>query len=225
MNLSYEFDQMNDGYTDKMERFVPYYQKMIIGIPEYIPNDFTPKRILDLGSGNGNVTFLMLKKFPDADYLLIDASSEMLKECAERFQDNPNIQFQEGWFQELDFPPSSFDIVTAGFSLHHLNSEEKQAIFKKIQKWLCPGGYLSISDLWVDKKEEPIHSKLLLEWESIAKKQGTSQSEWDWLMDHYEKFDRPDSFDNQMKWLTDAGFDKVKCNWQIKTWMNVWARK
>jgi SAM-dependent methyltransferase len=41
---------------------------------------------------------------------------------------------------EVDFPPESFDAVTAFFSIIHVPREEQRAVFRSIVRWLRPGG-------------------------------------------------------------------------------------
>ena len=78
------FDEMSELYTDIMDHMVPHYRKLISSMFEYLPQSFKPKRILDLGCGNGNVSGLSMTLFPDAHYHLIDASDEMIRTCKAR---------------------------------------------------------------------------------------------------------------------------------------------
>ena len=40
------------------------------------------------------------------------------------------------------FPPSSFDAVVAFYSIFHLPREEHPDLFRRVYRWLRPGGYL-----------------------------------------------------------------------------------
>ena len=64
--LAAEFDRFSDNYTEDMIRCVPHYQRLLCSISDSLPEDLRASRILDLGCGNGNVTALLLEKFPEA---------------------------------------------------------------------------------------------------------------------------------------------------------------
>ncbi len=129
MNIALEFDNIPDDYTAKITRWVPYYKEMISAIAQNLPDGFSPRHILDLGCGNGNVAALLLKGFTDAEFILLDASEEILKESQKRFEGHLNLSFHHAYFQDIDYPKDSFDQITAGISLHHLKDSEKQFFF------------------------------------------------------------------------------------------------
>jgi len=177
MNLAKEFDELSDNYTSDIKRWVPYYREMIEAIGSNLPVGFNPRRILDLGCGNGNVTALLHKRFPKATFTLLDASSEMIKACQERFS-GYSFSFRLGYFQDAQLEENTFDLVVAGLSLHHLTGEEKKQLFLKVFRCLSPGGCFSTSDLMIEKQDEPFHSTHLKSWESMAKENGTTSEEW-----------------------------------------------
>ncbi|MEL6863955.1 MAG: class I SAM-dependent methyltransferase [Bacteroidota bacterium] len=225
MQINQVFDEMSDGYTGKITRWVPYYQQLISSISTNLPTNFKPYRILDLGCGNGNVTQLLHKRFPEAHFTLLDASEEMIGICQRRFSIVKNIEYRIGFFQEVDFEAASFDLIAAGLSLHHLRSEEKRAFFPRLHRWLRKGGQFTFSDLLIDKDDEPGHSEHLQLWEHYARERGTTSEEWAYIMDHYDTYDHPDGINKQLKWLAEAGFDQAQCTWQERWWCNVRAEK
>ena len=225
MSVAEEFDRICEGYTGNMNRWIPCYQTLLTSIIDHLPAHFHPQHILDLGCGNGNVTALLLDKFPNASFTLFDASTEMLKVCRNRFTSHDQFQFIQGYFQDANFGVSSFDLIVGGLSLHHLEGEEKQQLFRKALQWLTLGGCLSASDLFVEKNDEPRHSTIIAEWKKDAFALGTVDDEWEWIMDHYDKYDRPNSFENQLKWLIDAGFSESRITWQKDYWGNILAVK
>ena len=225
MNVATEFDKISKTYTADISRWVPNYKKMISGVVSYLPSDFFPHRILDLGCGNGNVTALLIQQFPHAEVVIVDASANMLEECQQRFQHYPDIRYQQAYFQELELPKETFDLVVSGIALHHLNAQEKSAFFPKVLEWLRPGGCFSFCDLMIDKEDEPFHSEHLALWEQQAKENGTSDEEWQWLMDHYNQYDHPSGVENQIRWLQEAGFSKSVVSWRLIGWTNIVAFK
>ncbi len=225
MQIGDVFDELNDGYTDKIQRWVPYYKKLCTSIVDNLPKDFYPHQILDLGCGNGNISALTIQRFPNASHVLVDASQQMIIDCKARFPQVINIFYQQNYFQELEFERASFDLITAGLSLHHLKGYEKQAFFKKIYFWLRSDGCFSCSDLMVDKDDEPLHSSYLADWKEIAESNQTTPEEWQYIMEHYETYDHPNGIDKQIAWLKDAGFENPGYTWKINGWTNLLAQK
>lgn len=203
-----EFNEFSVNYTEDMVRCVPHYLKLLSAFVENLPLDFKPKRILDLGCGNGNVTFELIQKFPDSHYVLLDASNEMIELCRRRFQ-GYDIEFITSYFKDYQFGTNNFDLITAGFSLHHCDLDEKQQIFRRIYKSLKPRGNFGYSDLMIDKNL-PEHIQFLKEWELFVKSNYPNSDKWEWLMTHYLEYDKPDALDSQIKWLKEAGFGTIR---------------
>ena len=161
-NIALEFDEFSSDYTRDMVNCVPYYLKLVSSIVTYLPDNFVADKILDMGLGNGNLVERLLSRFPDAGYTLVDVSPEMLKLCRERFERAELILF-EGYFDAFTFEDHPYDLITASFSFHHVDSKTKEEIFKKIYEALRPGGIFSSSDLMIHKSNSD-HPELLNEW-------------------------------------------------------------
>jgi len=225
MSVALDFDQLSSEYTEKISRWLPYYQSMLEGVLGFLPADFIPQKVLDLGCGNGNLTQLIVQLYPGARLVLLDASREMLEVCKFRFADHPVDEYVRTYFQDAELPAQTFDLVTAALTIHHLEGEEKQALFQKVYESLIPGGFFSVTDLYVNKQDEPAHSQVLKRWEQQARALGTNSAEWSWIMDHYEAYDRPDGFEDQICWLREAGFESAEIVWQQDAWGCVLAKK
>ena len=222
-NIVLEFDAFSANYTRDMENCVPHYLKLVSSIVESLPEKFSPQRILDMGCGNGNVTAQLVAKFPSASYMLVDASPEMIRMCQDRFQDY-NISYFEGYFEQFEMEYQHYDLVVAGFSLHHINSKEKALIFQQIHSSLRPSGIFATSDLMIHKTN-PEHPALKREWEEFVLSNHDNAEKWNWLMEHYDTFDTPDNWKDQVGWLNDAGFSAVNIPWQEGYWTHIQAIK
>ena len=66
------YDEVSSQYTDLISKCVPRYGELLYNMFHYIPDDFKPKRILDLGCGTGNLTAEILKHFPEAEVDALD---------------------------------------------------------------------------------------------------------------------------------------------------------
>ncbi|MEZ4779753.1 MAG: methyltransferase domain-containing protein [Flavobacteriaceae bacterium] len=206
--IAQEFDKFSENYTEDMTRCVPYYQKLLSSFVETLPVGFTPNRILDLGCGNGNVSAQLINGFPKATFDLLDASSQMIALCKNRFE-GFNIQYYKTFFNDFEFPNNTYDMVVAGFSLHHCEATDKQAIYKKIYTALKPGGIFGYTDLMIDRNKSE-HKTLLKDWKHFVLQNYPNEEKWEWLMEHYAAYDKPESLETILPWLNEAGFTKIE---------------
>lgn len=217
-DISAVFNEFSDGYTEKMIRYVPHYLRMLSSLVKYIPEDFRPQYVLELGCGNGNATELIQYRFPTIPMHLIDASPEMIQQSRVRFDDAHFLEFEINYFQNIKLEASKYDLAIAALSIHHLEGDEKRELFGKVFHSLNDQGIFACCDLFVDKTDDPYHTEVLAHWEQFVRDNQTSVEEWQWLMNHYEKFDRPDKFENQREWLCDVGFKNVQMSWNDGPW-------
>ena len=222
-NIENEFNMFAKDYTSDMVGCVPHYSKLILAFTSFLPVDFKPKRILDLGCGNGNVTCKLLQLFPDSNFIILDASQEMINLCKSRFITS-KIKFVKSYFKDFKFVDDYYDMITAGFSLHHCDSEEKKSLFKTIYSSLKKGGIFSFSDLMINKNS-PEHSRLLKEWGDFVNENFPDNEKWNWLMEHYNEFDKPDDFNDQIQWLKEAGFTIINLPFKKNYWIHIQAIK
>jgi len=222
-NIAEEFNAFSKNYTEDMIRCVPYYQELLSHFSKQFPENFQPQSILDLGCGNGNVTNALFSLFSKAKYTLVDASQDMLDLCGIRFK-KYDIDYCNSYFNDFTFKPNSFDLVVAGFSLHHCLKMDKPLIYKKIYQALKPNGIFACSDLMIDKKEKE-HKKHLMDWEAFVFKSFPDGEKWTWIKEHYDQFDNPDSISNHLHWLKKAGFNHFNFNAYDNFWTHFKAIK
>ena len=92
-------------------------------------------RILELGCGIGIPAG---KYFAGKhDFLGIDISDVQIQR-AKRLV--PRAQFRRADMARLRFNPSSFDAILSFYAIIHLPLREQKPLFKRIYKWLKPGG-------------------------------------------------------------------------------------
>lgn len=95
--------------------------------------------ILDLACGTGAVIEALPWK-ESAEIVGMDVSENMLKVAKERFKDFPNVHFNKGDFMNLDFAPSSFDIVTNAYATRFIPAGREEEFAKNIAWLLKPNG-------------------------------------------------------------------------------------
>lgn len=93
--------------------------------------------VLDLGCGHGLPSTRELSE--SFDVTGVDVSARQLDHAR---KNAPRATFIQAEMSQLDFPRERFDAVTAFYSIIHLPREEQPALFRSIERWLRPGGYL-----------------------------------------------------------------------------------
>lgn len=139
-------------------------------------------RILDLGSGTGETAQRVLEKHPDARVVLVDSSAEMLEAARESLAEDRVEQIVVRRLED-PLPDGPFDLVVSALAIHHLESGDKQVLFRRIAEVLAPGGRFVFADVIVPNDPEPA---------------ATTVS---------SPFDRPDRLDDQLAWMAEAGFE------------------
>jgi trans-aconitate 2-methyltransferase len=98
----------------------------------------TPQQIYDLGCGAGNVTALLVARWPQAHICGVDDSAAMLAQAARTL---PQLQWQQ---QSLDQWRASVpaDLIYSNAALHWLGQHEQ--LFPALFDSLRPGGVLAV---------------------------------------------------------------------------------
>ena len=93
--------------------------------------------VLDIGCGAGTP----IAKSLAARYRVtgVDVSEEMVHRAQ---QNVPTGDFICSDVMSVRLPPSSFDAIVAFYSIFHLPRGEHPSLFRRLHRWLRPGGYL-----------------------------------------------------------------------------------
>lgn len=118
-------------------------------------NSGKPISILDVGCGDAAMIARALQGREVEAYCGIDLSSAALDCAADNLKGiGCKTQFIEADFSEaIKQMDQTFDFLIAGFSLHHLLENEKEAFFQTAKKLLKPGGCIVIYDLIRNNRE------------------------------------------------------------------------
>ncbi len=133
--------------------------------------------ILELGVGTGETSRRVLELHPAAQLTGIDASAAMLAEAA-----LPGADLQVARLEDA-LPGGPFDLVISCLAIHHLDAAGKRDLFGRIAEVLTENGTFVLADVIVP--DDPT----------------------DAVTPCTPDFDLPDRLDDQLDWLTDAGFD------------------
>ena len=218
------YDELSSQYTDLISKCVPRYAELMYNMFHYIPDDFKPKRILDLGCGTGNLTEQILLHYPEAEIDALDISEDILKESQKRFAAKPNVRYIQADFIHMHLPPGSYDLILSSIAIHHINDPEKVNLYRDIFQALTPNGLFIFADQTRGITEE-IYQKHILRWKKKAFKLGSTQQNWDMWMGHQDAHDFHTPVNWHVKQLEIAGFNEIDLIWKNIMWAVIWAQK
>ena len=111
-------------------------------------------QILEIGCGTGNLTMQVKRTHPETQVVGIDPDPKALERARRKAQRRGlNLQFDQGFSEDLPYPDASFDRVLSAFMLHHIKPEEKPLAIQEVYRVLKPGGSLHL----VDFQESQLH--------------------------------------------------------------------
>lgn len=102
-------------------------------------------RLLEIGSGPGNITRYLLNKMPESQILGIDFAPSMVKLAK---INNPNANFKEMDARKIGEIEGYFEGIIAGFCLPYLSKDETARLMTDVSRLLASQGvfYLSFVD-------------------------------------------------------------------------------
>ena len=109
------FRKQVSDYVGLMSRLIPEYEKGQRLLCELIPFDKKQAiNVLDLGSGPGGLSELVLEMYPEAKVHAFDLTEEMLLVCQEKLNKyESRVTFQQGDYKKDSFG-SGYDVILAG---------------------------------------------------------------------------------------------------------------
>lgn len=80
MNIETQFNLIAEQYDQTRKKFIPCFDDYYQGTTKLIVANLTqPKRILDLGTGTGLLSYFWYQQFPASQYVLVDIAEDMPK--------------------------------------------------------------------------------------------------------------------------------------------------
>lgn len=212
-------------FIDYGDLFIPGRAIQIDIIQQLIGANGEPKKILDLGCGEGILLAAILEKYPDTKGYGLDASAKMLEKAAIRLNDKGKILHPiSAKLEEADWRKGNFDAIMSSLAIHHLDSMDKQKLFKDLYSMLNPGGILAILD--IIEPTRPVGFKVAAKFwdkavEEKAIKRNNPKALEKFRNDHWnyhaypdlDPIDQPSSLLDQLIWLKSAGYKNVDVFW------------
>lgn len=200
---------------------IPYAQDQMDIMMRLVDANGGVRSFLDLGCGDGPLSFKIFQGYPEAKGILLDFSETMLKEAEARLNGTAfhakivSGDFSDkGWVDHVS-RMAPFDAVVSGYAIHHQPDERKKELFREIYGLLKPGGifinleHVSSSTEWVKEVFEGLFADSI---RVFHRNSGTKEDEIEAFLK------RPDndlnilaSMEAQCAWLRDAGFTDVDC--------------
>ena len=218
------FGHIASDYDDIIRRLVSPYPQMVWTLLYYLPDDFAPQRILELGCGTGNLTKLLADRWPSARITAVDISAGMLEQTAAKIGDTDNLELIPASFEALDFPAGSFDLVASSLALHHLAEDEYRQLLERAADWLAPAGFITILDC-VRASADRLYQRAERHWIELAREHGITEEEMTEQIRHHREHDHYPVLVDLPSWLTEAGFVDAEILWRDSIWAVLQARK
>jgi ubiquinone/menaquinone biosynthesis C-methylase UbiE len=196
-------------YDAVIASLIPHYKPLIEAAAEAV--DVAARMapaVVDLGTGSGALAAEILKVRPKARLIGIDADSSMLEAAQRRLKGRIDIVQDD--FERARIPRC--DVVSASFSLHHIDAGRKKgALYKRCFAALRDGGMFVSADCFLatDGQLRRRHRQAWLE--HLQKKYTKKKAEQ--FLRTWAKEDVYFSLEREMDLLKDAGFS-VEVTWR-----------
>lgn len=184
---------------------------------------------VELGAGQGVLARAVLNRFPRCRYLAYDRSPRMLAALRRTLRGyGPRAAVcgfdlaAAAWRRDL---PRPLRCVLASLVVHHLTDAAKRRLFLDVAARLEPGGAFLMADL-VAPPNAAAQRLFAAQWDRAAHAQSRrvrlgadalrrfTRGGWN----HYaaknpDPYDRPARLLHQLRWLEEAGLERVDCFW------------
>src|SRR5262249_7386924 len=166
---------------------------------------------------------LVLSLHPQAEAVLVDFSEPMLAGAERRMAGGParwrivRADLSDpGWHASL--PAGRYGAAVSAFAIHHLPAARQQALYAELQALLEPGAiFVNMDYVAIDGPLRGLWEEQLLDNVLRAERErGGVRSEAELERDLFadDEDDRPDSTEDQVCWLREAGFEQVEVNFK-----------
>lgn len=220
------FDRMAEQYDTLFVPRLGGYETLHAMILAMLP---TPHervmRVLELGTGTGNLTHQLLERLPHSSVVGYDLSGQMLDQARAKLAPMADrAQLVEADISQATFA-GPFDVVVSAIVLHHVPPRAKPALFRRLYTALRPGGVLIIGDTFsaptpaldaiygrLHASEQPDTDPDAAAYEAYRDRAGSSGASRTQLR-HY------------LRWMQQAGFPSVDCVWKYFSFAVVYGER
>ncbi|NNJ84081.1 MAG: class I SAM-dependent methyltransferase [Gammaproteobacteria bacterium] len=198
------------------------YQSVIVNnymfhseIVDIVTNEidrFESLSILDLGCGDAYVVGKSITGDKKVDYHGVDISNASLQFARENLQgiNGAATLINNDFVAELENIHRAFDIIISGYTLHHLEAEDKKRFFSSVAGVLAERGVFIFYDIEKEPKETPADFNerccniVANRWVSLGKK-GTENT-----TTHMKESDKPETEAFHREGMKKAGLSAIR---------------
>lgn len=243
------FFSMAETFDQMAQKLVPKYDFLQDELFNIINVSNTASiNVIDLGAGSGILLEKILMRYPNSKCYWIDYSDQFLdvaKNKLSKYGDRVDFilsSFEDSWEDKV---PDKIHLIVSMSSIHHLESQEKEDLYRRVYSLLQPDGwFLNIDEMktlysesyknsmifWADYVSQSEHN--------IPKNQMAYYESWNKYFDRWKKRniedintpkqkgdDLHESFVDQLNWLHDIGFKSVDLFVKYHLWCIIGGRK
>lgn len=211
-------------FDSGIRQLIPRYEEMLEILSVCLPP--TPTQILELGSGTGELSLQILRRYPQAKLTAVDYSPRMLEYAQSKIGEAGYgervrwIQADFGdWALDADAVPvgSGFDACVSSLAIHHLTDEIKLRLFQRISQVLNPGGCFWNADPSPPQARalDSVYETVKEEW---TRQQGTTREEVRARLGNSDRHghsshDHLITLSSHLEMLQQAGFQSIDVPW------------
>jgi tRNA (cmo5U34)-methyltransferase len=201
------FEQHAPDYVAARRRLVPTFDRFYGTAVEALGLiGRAPARVLDLGAGTGLLAGAVAETYPDTELVLLDGSPAMLEQARSLLGERASYVTSR---LEAPLPPGPWDAVVSALAIHHLDHAGKRDLYRRVRDEISSGG------VFVNAEQVGASTPFLEDaykaWhERRARELGASEAEWAGARERMLA-DRLATVEDQLAWLSEAGFADVDC--------------
>jgi SAM-dependent methyltransferase len=133
--MPYTIDERNQ---ERQQLLADCLNPLTIPVLERLPKHEI-RRILDIGSGQGNTTRMLAACFPEAAVTGLEYDPNLVEYARQQPGNRDGVDFVQGDAMNLDFPDASFDLIFTRYVLLHM--PDPLHVVKQFPRLLRHGGY------------------------------------------------------------------------------------
>ena len=207
------FDEQWKVYRDFIEHDLMHHKDLFEVLKQkidtYLPSNYS---MLDLACGDSDPSSKLLQQIPATKYVGVDIAKAVLSLAEKNLTatSTPFVLLEQDFVEHLQKSEDTYDLILISFSLHHLETQEKQHFFELARKRLNPGGFLAVIDII------RLNGQGRSEWLAQCypymerRSQGKCQKSCETAHAHMQKADFPEEAQTYVAMARQAGFKSVE---------------
>lgn len=232
MAKDFNHPKVVEAYDEHIRSLIPAYELVHLQIQAILTTHIQPNaKILIAGCGTGYELQYLVAQFPQAKFVAIDPSLNMIEAAKQRLANSEDIAriefihgdtndiFNDQFNDQSKTYENSFDVALAILVAHFIAEPEKTQFFQDLNRSLKKDGILVTYDLMqMDQNTQQILFHLT-QYNGLTEKQSFNMMSR--LEDDFALIDA----EQMHKLLVKCGFEKVHCYMQILGFHGFYAFK